>query len=80
MITVGRYQYGTAAEVARALGPDVTPGMVYRWAERDGLERHHDPGVGRGTVRYRLDEAARIEAAKRNSGRGRPRRTQTARG
>lgn len=62
-------EYGTAAEIAHRLGPDVTQAMVRNWSQRDGLARHRD---GR-TVYYALDQAASIEAAKRHTTRGRPR-------
>ena len=62
-------RYGTAVEIATALGPDVTVAMVRNWSQRDGLHRHQ---VGQ-TVYYALDQAAEIEHAKRQSGRGRPR-------
>ncbi len=58
-------EYGTAAEIADALGPDVTTAMVRRWADRDGLPAYHEPGRGRGTVRYLLDRAAAIERERR---------------
>ena len=75
MIWVEKRQWGTAAEIAEALGPDVTATTVRWWARNDGLTaiRHRDD-AGRPRVRYPLDEAAAIEAAKRMSGRGRPRR------
>lgn len=62
-------RYGTAAEIAATLGPDVTVAMVRNWSQRDGLDRHQ---VGQ-TVYYALDQAAEIERRKRLSGRGRPR-------
>ncbi|MGA4726282.1 hypothetical protein ACPB67_02580 [Micromonospora taraxaci] len=61
----GRY-WGTAAQLAAALGPDVTPAMIRRWRDRDGLTTIDG--------RSPLDQAATIEAAKRRSTRGRPRR------
>lgn len=66
MITVEGREWGTAAELAAALGPDVTEAMVRRWRDRKGLTTHagYSP----------LDEAARIERDARLSGRGRPRR------
>ena len=79
MIRAGGREYGTAAEIAEALGPDVTEAMVRNWARRDGLVRVRMAGPdGRPEVRYPLDQAAQIEAAKRKSGRGRPRRLDTA--
>lgn len=65
MITAAGRTWGTATEIARALGGDVTPAMVRRWHDRDGLTKIDG--------RYPLDEAARIEASKRRSGRGRKR-------
>ncbi|MGC4769215.1 hypothetical protein ACLQ25_09570 [Micromonospora sp. DT44] len=69
MIRLKGREYGTAAEIAARLGPDVTVAMVRNWAQRDGLERHP---IGR-TVYHPLDQAASIEAAKRQSPRGRHR-------
>lgn len=66
--------YGTAAELAQALGPDVTPRMIENWARRDGLAKitsRDDDGVLR--TRYPLRDAAMIEARKRATRRGRPR-------
>ena len=79
MIWVRGVEYGTAAEIAHRLGLDVTAGMVRRWADRDGLPAHRTTGRGRGTVRYPLPEAARIEAIKRDTSRGRPRQLDTGR-
>lgn len=74
VITIDGQQYGTAAEIAAALGADITPAMIRNWAQRDGLTRYR----AGGTVRYRLDQAARIERDKRLATRGRPRRLDTA--
>ncbi|MFC6017787.1 hypothetical protein ACFP2T_16420 [Plantactinospora solaniradicis] len=74
MIRHGGQRYGTAAELATALGPDVTEAMLRNWSQRDGLARYR---VGR-TVYYLLDQAAEIERSKRVSGRGRPRTLVTA--
>jgi hypothetical protein len=74
MIVVNGVWWGTADEIASALGTDIKAATVRRWAERSGLEAVTVPGPGRGTVRYPLDQAATIEAAKRRSLRGRPRR------
>ncbi|WP_431892681.1 hypothetical protein [Micromonospora haikouensis] len=62
--------WGTAAELAAALGPDVTAAMVRRWRDRKGLTTRagYSP----------LDEAAAIELATRTSTRGRPRRLDLA--
>lgn len=78
MIRVEGAYWGTAAEIAAALGPDIKPATVRRWAARDGLTavRSVDAG-GRPQVQYPLDQAATIEARKRMSGRGRPRRLDT---
>lgn len=65
MITVHGRRWGTATEVAHALGADVTPDMIRKWAVRDGLTK-----IDRW---YALDEAAAIERQKRTSGRGRKR-------
>lgn len=69
MIRVEGREYGTAAEIAHRLGPDVTKHMVRNWSQRDGLARHRD---GR-TVYYALDQAEAIEYAKRATTRGRRR-------
>jgi hypothetical protein len=74
VIPVQGRQWGTAAELAEALGPDVTEAMVRRWRERDGLTAVE---VGR-KVLSPLDQTARIERDKRLSGTGRPRRLDTA--
>ncbi|TDC81890.1 hypothetical protein E1193_13380 [Micromonospora sp. KC606] len=70
MIYAAGRHWGTDRELAAALGPDVTPAMIRRWRDRDGLT----------TIEGRspLDEAATIEAAKRRSTRGRPRRLDPA--
>lgn len=65
----GRY-WGTDQQIADALGTDITPAMIRRWADRKGLQRVTIPGVG---VRYPLDQAAAIEATVTTSGRGRRR-------
>ncbi|MEU4367537.1 hypothetical protein [Micromonospora chersina] len=65
-------QYGTAVQIAAALGSDVTEDMVRNWArprETNPLTRIQ---VGR-SVFYPLDEAQDKEAEKYLSGRGRPR-------
>jgi hypothetical protein len=69
-------EYGTAAQIAHALGGDVTEAMVRNWArpDREQLARHR---VGR-TVYYPLDQAATIERDKRRTPRGRPRRLDVA--
>lgn len=63
----GRY-WGTAAQLAARLGPDITPAMIRRWRERKGLTTiaGYSP----------LDEAATIErdTRMRTVRRGRPRR------
>lgn len=74
MIRLNDLEYGTAAEVAHALGADVTAEMIRNWARRDGLAyvttRDDD---GRWRSRYQLRQAALIEAQKRSTRRGRPR-------
>ncbi|MEU5945123.1 hypothetical protein ABZ793_06120 [Micromonospora sp. NPDC047465] len=60
--------------MAAVLGSDVTEAMVRRWRDRDHLTIIR---VGR-TAYSPLDEAATIEAAKRRSTRGRPRRVDMA--
>jgi hypothetical protein len=70
VITLDGRHYGTRAQIAAALGPDVTEDMVRNWARRDGLL-----GVRVGRTTYHpLDQAAAIERAKRLTTRGRPRR------
>lgn len=69
--------WGTAEEISRTLtAPDspVTEAMVRNWAARDGLPSiRSTDAAGRPQVRYPLTAAARIEADKRSSGRGRKR-------
>ena len=78
MIVVNGDFCGTAEEIARTLsapGSPVTEAMVRNWSARDGLPCVRDrDGLGRPQVRYALTCAARIEADKRSSGRGRKRR------
>lgn len=69
MINIGGFEWGTAAEIAARLGDDVTEDMIYRWRDRDGLTVIKV----RRTAYSPLAEAARIEAKKDASGRGRPR-------
>lgn len=69
MIRVQGRHWGTAAELAEALGPDVTEDMVYRWRDRDSLTTVR---VGRKALSP-LDQAAMIERDKRLKTRGRPR-------
>jgi len=71
---LGEEYYGTAAELAAVLGPDVTPAMIRRWADRAGLPAYRD---GR-TVLYPLARAAEIDRSVRRSARGRPRRVAPA--
>jgi hypothetical protein len=66
-------EWGTAFEIAAALGADITPKMIRNWATRDGLPTARMPGPGHGTVVYPLPAAQEIEQRKRRSGRGRPR-------
>ncbi|MFI6266146.1 hypothetical protein [Micromonospora sp. NPDC051006] len=62
--------WGTADQLAAALGPDVTVHMIRNWRRRDGLTTiaGYSP----------LDQAAEIEAAKRHATRGRPRQLDPA--
>jgi ribosomal protein S24E len=69
MIRVLGAEWGTAAELADRLGPDVTEAMIRRWRDRDGLRTVE---VGR-KVYSPLAQAAQIERDKRLSGTGRPR-------
>lgn len=74
MIWVEGRRWGTAAQVAAALGPDIKPGTVHKWGRRDGLSRYRTRDEnGRPQVLYPFDEAAAIEAVKRLGGFGRPR-------
>lgn len=69
MIEIEGERYGTAAQIAAALGPDVTEDMVRKWERRHAL-----PAVRRGReVWYPLREAASIEWRTRASGLGRGR-------
>lgn len=69
MIRFHGREYGTAAEIAHRLGPDVTEAMVRRWRDRDGLD-----AITLGRMAYSpLDRAAEIEANKRVGGKGRRR-------
>ena len=70
MILVAGREYGTAAQIAKRLGGDVTAAMVRRWRDRDDLET-----IRAGTLVYSpFDQAAQIERDKRVSTRGRRRR------
>lgn len=63
------HEWGTAAEIAQALGGGVTPDMIRKWELRDGLTaRRH-----RRTVVYRYDEATQINLDKLHTAEGRPR-------
>lgn len=75
--------WGTAAEIAAALGTDVSASRVRDWARRSRkptdplhglLPGHHAPGRGRGTTWYRLDQAAAVELATRRTAGGPARR------
>lgn len=83
MLYIAGREYGTAAEIAARLGPDVTAARVRDWARRSRtpgdplhglLPGHHLPGQGRGTTWYRLDQAAAVEAITRSTAGGPPRR------
>ncbi|WP_089158476.1 hypothetical protein [Micromonospora sp. NBS 11-29] len=76
MIWIEGHQYGTAAEIATALGPDITAARVRDWARRAAnpadplyglLHRHHVAGRGRGSTWYRYDEAAHMEFITRST-------------
>jgi hypothetical protein len=69
VIRIGGQVYGTAAEMAEQLGPDINAETVRNWRRRDGLKAYR-VGV---LVYSPLAQAATIEAAKRCSTRGRPR-------
>lgn len=77
VITVAGQRYGTARDIAQALGPDITAARVRDWARRGLLTGHHLPGQGRGTTWYRLDHAATTERTTRQATRGRPRSLDT---
>lgn len=69
VITLYGREYGTATQIAAALGPDITVAMVRAWARRGRLTRYR-----RGTTTwYPLDQAAAVEADVASSGRGRKR-------
>lgn len=74
MIWIRGEQWGTAGELAAALGADVTPAMVRRWRDRDDLTTRR---IGR-LVYSPLVETAMIERDKRLSHLGRPRSLDTA--
>ncbi|GIE29984.1 hypothetical protein Ait01nite_030290 [Actinoplanes italicus] len=71
-------EWGTAFEIAAALGADITPKMIRNWATRDGLPAARLTGPGRGAVYYPLPAAEEIEQRKRSSRRGRPRTVRAA--
>ena len=74
MIRLNGRQYGTAAQLAAALGPDITTAMIRNWANPD-REPHPLTRIRAGhTVYYPLDEAQAKEAEKYLSGLGRKRR------
>lgn len=73
MITVAGQRYGTATQIAAALGPDITPQRIRDWAYRGLLTGIHLPGQGRGRTYYALDQAAHVERVTRTSTRGRRR-------
>jgi hypothetical protein len=73
MITIRGEEWGTAAELAARLGTTVA--AIRNAANRGRLRRvRMADDDGRPAVYYPLIPAARIEAAARRSGRGRPRR------
>lgn len=69
--TVAGVGYAPQAELLDQLGPDVTAAMLRHWARTRGIQRVH---VGR-EVWWPVEEVLEAEHAARNSGRGRPRRT-----
>ncbi|MGW4467485.1 hypothetical protein [Micromonospora sp. NPDC004704] len=71
--------WGTAAELAAQPGwSAITPAMLRNWAARDGLRRAKlKDENGRWEIRYPRDQAGRIDALKRRSGKGRGRRLDT---
>ncbi|MEU8821817.1 hypothetical protein [Actinoplanes sp. NPDC048796] len=74
MMEVAGEHWGTAAEVAEHIGQGVTEDNVRRWAERYGLiSVTMKDEKGRKQVRYLLGQAVRIDKAKRDEARGRPR-------
>lgn len=62
-------RYISATEAPGYLGPDVTPGMVYKWRQRHMVNGYK---VGR-EVYYRLDELKEVEGVLRRRGLGRKR-------
>lgn len=81
MIWHAGHHYGTADQIAHHLGDDITPDRVRDWARRSRqpgklhglLPGHHQPGQGRGTTWYRLDQAAHVEMLTRTARCGRQR-------
>lgn len=69
MITIGKHEYGRAADIAGRLGPDITAQRVRDWARRGLI----DSLRLRGETWHRLDQAAAAEHATRTSTRGRSR-------
>ncbi|WDZ87199.1 hypothetical protein [Micromonospora cathayae] len=76
MIRHDGHQYGTAAQIAHQLGPDITADRVRDWARRSRnpddplhglLPGLHTAGRGRGTTWYRYDQAAQVEAVTRRT-------------
>jgi hypothetical protein len=74
MIQVAGEWWATAAEIAEHIGHGLTVAGVRRWADRDGLTAVRSTDAsGRPQVRYMLDQAVRIDRAKRCAQRGRRR-------
>jgi hypothetical protein len=74
VIQVAGEAWGTAAEIAEHIGHGLTEDNVRRWATRYDLASvtmRDDRGCKQ--VCYMLGQAVRIDRAKRNEGRGRPR-------
>lgn len=77
MILIAGRRYGTAAQVAAALGPDVREGTVRSWLARHPWPADAVVRVGR-SVYLSYDHAATIESAVGSSRRGRPRQLDLA--
>lgn len=74
MIRLHGRQYGTATQIAAALGPDITVAMIRNWANPDREATPLTRIRAGHSVYYPLDEAQTKEAEKYLSGRGRKRR------
>ncbi|MFI7072065.1 hypothetical protein [Micromonospora sediminicola] len=74
MIRLNGRHYGTAAQIAATLGPDITVDMIRKWADPHRETQPLTRIRAGHNVYYPLDEAQTKEAEKYLSGRGRPRR------